>query len=80
MGVDVDVVVTHRRHPLAAAGIMGVGMNDGILVILVLFAIAGGGIIVIDAFILRKLRRTATPSQPSDDEASRTPRIGSIDE
>ncbi|HYI21399.1 MAG TPA: hypothetical protein VEX62_02080 [Candidatus Limnocylindrales bacterium] len=55
-------------------------MNDGILVILVLFAIAGGGIIVIDAFILRKLRRNATPRQPSDDETSGTPRIGSTDE
>jgi len=59
---------------------MGSGMNDGILVILVLFAIAGGGIIVIDAFILRKLRRNATPRQPSDDETSGTPRIGSTDE
>jgi hypothetical protein len=30
---------------------------EGLFVILVLFAIAGGGIIVIDALIIRRLRR-----------------------
>ena len=75
-----DVVVTHRRHPWAAAGIMDVVMNDGILVIIALFAIAGGGIIVIDVFILRKLRRNATQSAPRDDGAPGAPPVGSSDE
>jgi len=30
---------------------------EGLLVVLVLFAIAGGGIIVVDAFIIRRIRR-----------------------
>ena len=34
-------------------------MNDAIVAIAVLFVIAGGGIIVIDAFIIRKLRQGA---------------------
>jgi hypothetical protein len=32
-------------------------MNDALIVILALFAVAGGGIIVLDAFIIRRLRR-----------------------
>jgi hypothetical protein len=31
-------------------------MNDGLLVVLLLFAIAGGGIIVIDWLIIRRIR------------------------
>jgi hypothetical protein len=34
-------------------------MTEGILVVLALFTLAGGGIIVIDAFIIRKLRQRA---------------------
>ena len=34
-------------------------MNDAILAMAVLFLIAGGGIVVIDAFIIRKLRQGA---------------------
>jgi len=55
-------------------------MNDGILVIIALFAIAGGGIIVIDAFILRKLRRNARSTPPGDDGAPGAPTVGSSDE
>jgi hypothetical protein len=32
-------------------------VNDLLIVILALFAVAGGGIIVLDAFIIRRLRR-----------------------
>jgi hypothetical protein len=32
-------------------------MNDAILIVLLLFLIAGGGIIVLDAFIIRRIRR-----------------------
>jgi hypothetical protein len=32
-------------------------MNDALIVILVLFAVAGGGIIVLDTFIIRRLRK-----------------------
>ena len=32
-------------------------MNDPLIVVLALFAVAGGGIIVVDAFIIRRLRR-----------------------
>ena len=48
---------------------MDMVMNEGILVIIALFAVAGGGIIVIDAFILRKLRSNATRTPPRDDGA-----------
>jgi hypothetical protein len=34
-------------------------MSEGIAAIVLLFLIAGGGIIVIDAFIIRKLRQRA---------------------
>jgi hypothetical protein len=34
-------------------------MTEGILAVAVLFLIAGGGIIVIDALIIRRLRRQA---------------------
>jgi hypothetical protein len=32
-------------------------MNDALIVILAIFAVVGGGIIVLDAFIIRRLRR-----------------------
>lgn len=32
-------------------------MNDALFVVLALFAVAGGGIIVLDALIIRRLRR-----------------------
>jgi hypothetical protein len=32
-------------------------MNDALIVILGLFAVAGGGIIALDAIIIRRLRR-----------------------
>jgi hypothetical protein len=32
-------------------------MNDALIVILALFAVAGGGIIVLDAVIIRRLRK-----------------------
>lgn len=32
-------------------------MTEGIVAVAVLFLIAGGGIVVIDAFIIRKLRQ-----------------------
>jgi hypothetical protein len=32
-------------------------MNDALIVILALFAVAGGGIVVLDALIIRRLRR-----------------------
>ncbi len=36
-----------------------VALDEGILVVTILFVIAGGGIIVLDTFILRRLRRNA---------------------
>ena len=38
-------------------------MNEGLLVVLVLFLIAGGGIIVLDTFILRRLRKRAAENK-----------------
>jgi hypothetical protein len=32
-------------------------MNDALIVILALFAVAGCGIVVLDAFIIRRLRK-----------------------
>jgi hypothetical protein len=32
-------------------------MNDALIVVLGLFAVAGGGIVVLDAIIIRRLRR-----------------------
>ena len=34
-------------------------MNEGLIGVVLLFLIAGGGIIVLDTFILRRLRRDA---------------------
>ena len=34
-------------------------MTEAMIVLIALFALAGGGIIVIDAFIIRKLRQGA---------------------
>ena len=36
-----------------------VALDEGLLVVTLLFVIAGGGIIVLDTFILRRLRRSA---------------------
>ena len=41
---------------------MGVAVNESILAILVLFVLGGGGIIVIDALIIQKIRRLGPPS------------------
>jgi len=38
-----------------------VDLNSGILAIVCLFAIAGGGIVVVDALIIRKIRRVGPP-------------------
>ena len=45
-------------------------MNEGVLGVLLLFLIAGGGIIVLDTFILRRLRRNA--AERSDEPKDRT--------
>jgi hypothetical protein len=50
-------------------------VNESILAILVLYVLAGGGLIVIDSLIIRKIRRLGPPSahaqtdleEPSDD-------------
>ena len=39
-------------------------MTDGLLVVLALFALAGGGIIVIDSLIIRRLRRGKDTTDP----------------
>ena len=39
-------------------------MTDALLVVLGLFALAGGGIIVIDSLIIRRLRRGRDASEP----------------
>ena len=39
----------------------GVDLNSGIVGIIGLFVIAGGGIVVVDAFIIRKVRRLGPP-------------------
>ena len=41
---------------------------EGLGVVLLLFLIAGGGIIVLDAFILRRLRRSADERKGKDEQ------------
>jgi hypothetical protein len=36
-------------------------LENGILVAIALFVLAGGGIVVVDAFVIRKIRRLGPP-------------------
>jgi hypothetical protein len=45
---------------------MGNEMGDGLLAVIALGVLAGGAIVVIDTFILRRIRRQAAP--PRDEE------------
>jgi hypothetical protein len=45
-----------------------VDLNGGILAVIALAVIAGGGIIVIDAFVIRKIRRLGPPNKPRPEE------------
>lgn len=45
-------------------------MAESILAILILFAVAGGGVIVIDALIIRQIRRMAAPHGRDSEDRS----------
>jgi len=47
--------------------IIGIALEN-ILIVLALFVVAGGGIVIVDAFIIRRIRRLGPPTdeKPAD--------------